>query len=110
MTTSLVLGLILFIVFFIFQTVFKFSEIILLCIAISFSVILLLLFPYLPNLILFCIGLVLGFIIEVILGLVSRQQYWEQSSLLGVPFWLPVAWGYGFVLITQIGFFIHHIF
>lgn len=52
---------------------------------------------------LFFIGLLLGFFIEVILGLVYRMQYWENSILLGVPLWLPIVWGYAFVFMRRIG-------
>ncbi|MEK6841956.1 MAG: hypothetical protein AABX91_02275 [Nanoarchaeota archaeon] len=52
---------------------------------------------------LFFVGLVLGFFIEVVLGLVYRMQYWENPTLLGVPIWLPIVWGYAFVFIRRIG-------
>ena len=52
---------------------------------------------------LFFLGLVLGFFIEIILGLFYRMQYWENPTLLGVPIWLPLAWGYAFVFIRRIG-------
>jgi len=51
----------------------------------------------------FLTGLALGLIIEVGLGLVARQQYWLEASLLGVPLWLPIAWAFGFVVITRVG-------
>lgn len=49
------------------------------------------------------LGLFLGIFIEVVLGAVARQQYWVNASLMGVPVWLPIAWGIGFVVITRIG-------
>ncbi len=49
------------------------------------------------------IGLLLGIIIEVGLGLVLRTQHWENASFLGVPYWLPLIWGYGFVTIHRLG-------
>ena len=52
---------------------------------------------------LFFIGLILGFFIEVILGLFYRMQYCQDSTLLGVPIWLPIIWGYAFVFIRRIG-------
>ena len=52
---------------------------------------------------LFFVGLVLGFFIEVVLGLVYRMQYWENPTLLGVPIWLPIVLGYAFVFIRRIG-------
>lgn len=48
------------------------------------------------------IGLVLGLIVEVGLGLIARQQHWEGASLLGVPYWLPIMWAAGFVVIGRI--------
>lgn len=51
----------------------------------------------------FLLGLVIGLFIEVVLGFIARQQYWTNASLMGVPVWLPVAWGIGFVVITRIG-------
>ena len=52
---------------------------------------------------LFLIGSILGFIIEVVLGLIHRMQFWGQGSLFGVPIWLPIVWGCGFVFIRRIG-------
>lgn len=52
---------------------------------------------------LFAIGLGAGLVIEVGLGMVSRSQHWENASLLGVPYWLPLIWGYGFVVMRRIG-------
>ncbi len=52
---------------------------------------------------LFLIGCLVGFIIEVALGKIYRMQYWQQDSLFGVPVWLPLLWGYGFVFIRRIG-------
>ena len=48
-------------------------------------------------------GIILGFIIEVVLGLVYRAQFWENASLFGVPIWLPLICGYGFLIIRRIG-------
>ncbi len=52
---------------------------------------------------LFLIGCIFGLIIEVVLGGIYRLQYWQQGSLFGVPIWLPIVWGYGFVIIRRIG-------
>jgi hypothetical protein len=49
------------------------------------------------------VGIALGCGIEVGLGLVLRQQHWEQATLLGVPMWLPLIWGLGFIAIRRIG-------
>jgi uncharacterized membrane protein len=52
---------------------------------------------------LFFIGLVVGAIVEIGLRVFGYQQVWAQASLFGVPLWLPIAWGVGFVLITRVG-------
>jgi hypothetical protein len=52
---------------------------------------------------LFAVGVFLALVIEVGLGLVARSQHWEHASLLGVPYWLPLIWGYGFVVIRRAG-------
>ncbi len=52
---------------------------------------------------LFIIGLLLGLVIEVALGLILRTQHWEKASFFGVPYWLPIIWGYGFVMIHRVG-------
>lgn len=48
-------------------------------------------------------GVVVGLIIEVGLGQVARTQFFTNASLFGVPLWLPLAWGYGFVVMRRIG-------
>ncbi len=52
---------------------------------------------------LFVFGTILGFIIEVVMGLVTRHQFWNETFLFGVPVWLPFIWGYGFVIIHRVG-------
>lgn len=49
------------------------------------------------------IGILLGILVEVGLGLILRQQHWEQASFLGVPLWLPLIWGMGFIAIRRLG-------
>jgi hypothetical protein len=53
--------------------------------------------------VLFLVGLALGLFIEVGLGLVIRTQHWKHASLFGVPYWLPLMWGYGFIVIHRLG-------
>ena len=53
--------------------------------------------------ILFGVGMGTGIIVEVGLGLVVRTQHWEYASFFGVPFWLPIIWGYGFVVMRRFG-------
>ncbi|MFZ2619400.1 MAG: hypothetical protein WAX89_00815 [Alphaproteobacteria bacterium] len=52
---------------------------------------------------LFAIGLTIGLVVEVGLGLFFRTQFWQYASLFGVPYWLPVVWGYGFVVMRRLG-------
>ena len=52
---------------------------------------------------LFLIGLVVGLVIEVGTRFLGYQQVWVHASLFGVPYWLPILWGVGFILITRVG-------
>jgi hypothetical protein len=52
---------------------------------------------------LFALGVSLGLVIEVGLGMIFRMQHWDNASLWGVPVWLPIIWGFGFVAIRRIG-------
>ncbi len=55
---------------------------------------------------LFAIGVVVGVIVEIGLRFLGYQQVWDGASLFGVPLWLPLAWGVGFVIITRLGMFV----
>lgn len=55
---------------------------------------------------LFYIGVVMGAWIEIGFRLLGYQQSWTDASFFGVPYWLPLAWGIGFVLITRLGVYI----
>lgn len=52
---------------------------------------------------LYLLGVTVGLTIEVGLGQIARTQHWTHASLYGVPYWLPLAWGYGFVVMRRIG-------
>lgn len=52
---------------------------------------------------LFAFGILMSLIIELGLGLIARSQNWSHASLFGIPFWLPLMWGYGFVVMRRIG-------
>lgn len=52
---------------------------------------------------LFFIGLILGLSFELFGDAIYKLQTWQQTSLFGLPLWLPVLWGYGFVIIRRIG-------
>ncbi|QQR82179.1 hypothetical protein IPJ70_02740 [Candidatus Campbellbacteria bacterium] len=59
---------------------------------------------------LFLLGLAFGLIIEIGLRKLGSQQKWSRASLLGIPYWLPFAWGIGFVVITRLGLFVRTLF
>lgn len=89
------------IVFFLAQVLIR-TELPLTVLAIVFSA--LLLVRRVPGEgVLYTLGLVTGLVIEVGLGLIARSQHWEFASLFGVPYWLPLIWGYGFVAMRRIG-------
>ncbi len=52
---------------------------------------------------LFLFGMLAGCVVEVGLRVFGYQQHWAQASFFGIPYWLPIAWGIGFVLITRLG-------
>jgi len=51
----------------------------------------------------FVIGSIAGTVLEVGGDLFYKLQYWDKGSLFGIPLWLPLLWGYGFVFIRRIG-------
>ena len=51
----------------------------------------------------FLFGVIIGIVAEVGGDLIYKLQYWEQGSFFGIPFWLPLLWGYGFVFIRRLG-------
>ena len=55
---------------------------------------------------LFLIGIGAGIVVELGLRVFGYQQAWASASLFGIPYWLPIAWGIGFVLITRLGMFV----
>jgi len=54
------------------------------------------------------LGFILGLIIEGYMGTFSRTQYWENTFLFDIPMWLPLAWGYGFIIIYRIGKYLNN--
>jgi hypothetical protein len=58
---------------------------------------------------LFLIGVCIGAFVEIGLRIFGYQQVWTSASLFGVPLWLPIAWGVGFVLITRLGILVRGI-
>lgn len=51
---------------------------------------------------LFILGSLMGVLFETV-GNKLLGQSWGESSFLAIPLWLPLTWGYGFVLIRRIG-------
>lgn len=51
-------------------------------------------------------GIIAGVVVEVIGTKVSRYQNFTNPDAFGIPYWLPVSWGYGFVLMKRIGLII----
>jgi hypothetical protein len=47
-------------------------------------------------------GILMGIIFEVI-GNSWLGQNWSEASFFTIPLWLPLAWGYGFIIIRRIG-------
>jgi len=51
----------------------------------------------------FAYGIFIGTIVEVIGTQVSGYQSFANPNFGGIPLWLPLAWGYGFVAMQRIG-------
>ncbi|MCK5107674.1 MAG: hypothetical protein KAQ83_03025 [Nanoarchaeota archaeon] len=49
------------------------------------------------------VGIVCGIIGEVGGDLIYKMQSWESGSFFGVPIWLPLFWGYIFLLTRRVG-------
>ena len=49
------------------------------------------------------IGIIAGIILEVGGDMLYQLQYWAEGSLMGIPIWLPIFWGYVFVFTRRIG-------
>lgn len=49
----------------------------------------------------FIFGFLLGILLELFGSFVLKFQMW--NAIFTMPLWLPLAWGYGFVLIRRIG-------
>ena len=51
-------------------------------------------------------GIIAGIVIEVIGTQVAGYQSFIKPDFAGIPFWLPVSWGYGFILMKRISLII----
>lgn len=97
------------ILFFLFQAGGTLSEFALSCFIIGISSLLFFWSNRIDEIYLFGIGVGTGFFLEVGFRFLGYQQVWVEASLFGIPFWLPLAWGMGFVLVTRIGVFVRGI-
>jgi len=50
----------------------------------------------------FLFGTAMGIFFELT-GNFLLEQSWGEASFFTIPIWLPLAWGYGFVIIRRIG-------
>lgn len=51
-------------------------------------------------------GMIAGFAVEAIGTQISGYQNFTNPDILGIPYWLVVVWGYGFVLMKRISLII----
>jgi hypothetical protein len=51
-------------------------------------------------------GLIAGFIIETVGTQISGYQKFTQPDIWGIPYWLIISWGYGFILMKRISLII----
>jgi hypothetical protein len=52
---------------------------------------------------LFTTGSLLGLVFEKGGDAIYKLQSWSEGSLFGIPLWLPLFWGLGFVFIRRFG-------
>lgn len=52
---------------------------------------------------LFALGCALGLVFELGGDAIYKLQSWSEGSLFGIPAWLPLFWGLGFVFIRRFG-------
>lgn len=106
---EILIPLALFILFFAIESIYKLGELQFSAFAIV-SIILIWVLKYNPGeLYLYLTGVVLGVIVEIGMRVLGYQQIWPRAHLFGVPYWLPLIWGVGFVVITRIGIFLRTI-
>ena len=91
------------VLFFMFQSLGHMSEFQLTVFAAGVAALLFYWYDRVGEKYLFITGIFIGLFIEVGFRFLGYQQAWVQASLFGIPYWLPIAWGIGFVLITRLG-------
>lgn len=89
--------------FLVFQSAGKFSELTLTAFIICVSFLIFMVRDHKNEPYLFLYGMLTGIVVEIGLRYLGYQQVWTNASLFGVPYWLPIVWGIGFVLITRFG-------
>lgn len=55
----------------------------------------------------FSYGALLGFGIEVFQTSIAKFHTFSNPDILGIPIWMPLVWGYGFMLMKRIGILIY---
>lgn len=94
------------VLFFLFQARGNLSELALTAGAVGVAALLFYWYDRVGERYLFFLGVVIGAWIEVGFRFLGYQQVWADASFFGVPYWLPIAWGIMFVLITRLGVWI----
>jgi hypothetical protein len=51
----------------------------------------------------FFTGIIIGILLEIGGDMFYKLQFWSQGSFFGIPLWLPLFWGYLFVIVRRIG-------
>lgn len=92
-----------FIIFFIIQSKKMMSEVMLTIFVVLVAIITFIIFYHPNEWLLFLVGLLFGITIEIGMRYFGYQQAWTDASFFGVPYWLPLMWGFGFVIITRLG-------
>ncbi|MBD3361563.1 hypothetical protein GF358_02095, partial [Candidatus Woesearchaeota archaeon] len=49
------------------------------------------------------IGIIFGILLELGGDYFYKLQTWSSGMLFGIPIWLPLLWGYVFVIVRRIG-------
>lgn len=61
------------------------------------------------ELIIFIYGVLIGIVVEVVGTQISGYQSFTKPDFEGIPIWLPLAWGYGFIAMKRIGFILKRV-
>jgi hypothetical protein len=100
--TSIIVPSILLMLFFVTLAMFE-SEIISSIILLLFIIITFTIKHNHREWLLVLIGIILGIVFEVGGDLIYKLQYWNSGMLFGLPLWLPLLWGFGFLIIHRVG-------